>query len=68
MRLGRRLDHHHPAAAAAWTLLAGYAALAVILVGVGALLVDVVLDHGVGRWDDSVSQWLVERRTPWSST
>ena len=65
MRIGRRLDHHHPATAAAWTLLAGYVALAGILVGLGALLVDVVLDHGVGRWDDSVSQWLVERRTPW---
>jgi undecaprenyl-diphosphatase len=59
------LDHHRPAAAAAWTLLAGYVALAVALVGLGALLVDVALDRGVGRWDDSVSQWLVDRRTAW---
>jgi hypothetical protein len=37
--------------------------LAVILVGLGALLVDVVLDRGLGSWDDSVSQWLADHRT-----
>jgi membrane-associated phospholipid phosphatase len=65
LRIGRRLEDHRPAGAAAWTLLGGYVALAVILVGLGALLVDVVLARGVGSWDDSVSQWLVDHRTAW---
>ena len=40
-------------------------ALTVVLVGLGALLVDVVLDHGLGRWDDSMSSWFVDHRTAW---
>jgi undecaprenyl-diphosphatase len=65
VRIGRRLEHHRPASAAALTLLAAYVALAVVLAGFGALLVDVLLDRGVGSWDDSVSQWLVQHRTAW---
>jgi undecaprenyl-diphosphatase len=51
--------------AAATTLVAGYVVLAVILVGAGALLVDVALDTGVGRWDDSVNRWLADHRVAW---
>jgi undecaprenyl-diphosphatase len=65
VRVGRRLEHHRPASAAALTLFAGYLALAVMLVGLGAVVVDLVLDHGLGSWDDSVSRWLVEHRTAW---
>jgi membrane-associated phospholipid phosphatase len=65
VRIGRRLEHHRPASAAAYTLLGGYIALAVIFVGLGALLVDVALDRGLGSRDDSVSRWLVDHRTAW---
>jgi membrane-associated phospholipid phosphatase len=64
-RLGRDLEQRHPLTAAALTLVAGYVALAAILVAAGALLVDVLQDTGVGRWDDSVNRWLVDHRVAW---
>ncbi len=48
------------------TVLAGYAALAVILLGIGYLLTH-TLDSSVGRWDEHVNEWFARHRsTTWN--
>jgi undecaprenyl-diphosphatase len=42
----------------------GYVLMTLLLVGLGLVLVNVLLDGAVGRWDDSVNRWFVQQRTP----
>jgi undecaprenyl-diphosphatase len=42
---------------------AGYAALVVVLLGIGYLLTH-TLNDSVGRWDEHVNEWFARRRTP----
>jgi membrane-associated phospholipid phosphatase len=44
------------------TIIAGYATLAVILLGVGYLLTH-TLDNSVGRWDEHVNVWFARHRS-----
>jgi undecaprenyl-diphosphatase len=66
-RVGTRLGRYHPAVAAGIVALAGYAALAALVVGFGHLFVDVVLPGAVNRWDHSVVRALVEGRPEWDT-
>jgi membrane-associated phospholipid phosphatase len=59
-------DAAHSLRPAVVTIVAGYAALAVILLGVGYLLTH-TLDSSVGRWDEHVNEWFVRHRSaPWN--
>jgi membrane-associated phospholipid phosphatase len=53
-----------PFVAGSTVAVAGYVAMTLLLVGLGLLLVHVLLDGPVGRWDDSVNRWFVQQRTP----
>ena len=41
--------------------VAGYVIMTLLLVTLGLLLVNVLLDGAVGRWDDSVNRWFVQQ-------
>ena len=53
-----------PFIAGATVGVAGYVIMTLLLVTLGLLLVNVLLDGAVGRWDDSVNRWFVQQRTP----
>ncbi len=53
----------HPLRAAVVVAFAGFAVLAVVMIGLGLLLTNVLLPAGVGSWDDHVNAWFVHRRT-----
>jgi undecaprenyl-diphosphatase len=53
-----------PFGAGATVGVAGYIVMTLLLVGLGLVLVNVLLDGVVGRWDDSVNRWFVQQRTP----
>ena len=53
-----------PFVAGATVGVAGYVVMTLLLVGLGLVLVNVLLDGAVGRWDDSVNRWFVQQRTP----
>jgi undecaprenyl-diphosphatase len=61
----RTSDHFgvHPVVAIAALWVAAYVVVAAIMVCLGVLLVDVLLDAGVGSWDDHISRWLADNRT-----
>ncbi len=54
----------HPALAAGAALAGSYAVLAAVMMLVGLVLTKVLVDHGVGSFDERITVWLVERRTP----
>jgi undecaprenyl-diphosphatase len=56
--------HLHPAAVAAEVAVAGYVALAVFAIALGALLTHVLVHGWIGRFDRDVVHSLVEHRTP----
>jgi membrane-associated phospholipid phosphatase len=62
-RLGRRRSDHSPTTAFAIVAVAGLVVLAAVIVGIGLLLVHVLLNGGLGRWDASVNEWFVAQRT-----
>ena len=53
-----------PFVAGATVGVAGYVVMTLLLVALGLVLVNVLLDGPVGRWDDSVNRWFVQQRTP----
>src|SRR5512132_621982 len=63
-RLARRLRNHRPITAGAAVTVAGYLVLTALLVGIGFLLTELLLDGPIGRWDDSINVWFVRHRTP----
>jgi membrane-associated phospholipid phosphatase len=54
---------HGSAARAAIVAVAGFLVLTAVIVGLGLLLIHVLLEGAVGRWDASVTTWFVEHRT-----
>jgi undecaprenyl-diphosphatase len=62
--LGDRYAGHSPGAVTAAVAVVGILLLGAIVIGLGFLLTDVLLQGAVGRWDESVSRWFVTRRTP----
>ena len=60
--IGTRLRRPLVAGLAVWVVAS--AALVAVVVGLGMLLVHVLVPHGAGRLDDSVSRWFVLQRTP----
>jgi undecaprenyl-diphosphatase len=52
----------HPYRSALWVVLAGYAILALVLLGIGLLLTH-ALDGTVGRWDEHVNDFFARHRT-----
>lgn len=62
-RLGGRWRDHAPATAASIVAITGLVMLTAVIVSFGLLLVNVLLDGSVGRWDSSVIAWFVARRT-----
>jgi membrane-associated phospholipid phosphatase len=63
-RLARRFRNHRPITAGAVVTVTGYLVLTALLVGIGFLLTQVLLDGPTGRWDDSINVWFVRHRTP----
>ena len=53
-----------PFIAGSTVAVAGYVVMTLLLVGLGLVLVNVLLDGPVGKWDDSVDRWFVHQRTP----
>ena len=62
-RIAYQQRSHHPATVAAMIAVAGYVLLGILLVGVGLLLTHVLLNGGLGRWDERSVAWFVARRT-----
>lgn len=63
-RLARHLRTHRPFTAGAVVTVIGYLVLTALLVGIGFLLTELLLDGPIGRWDDSINVWFVRHRTP----
>jgi membrane-associated phospholipid phosphatase len=57
-----RLPTRPAVAAAARTVVAGYAAVVAVTVALGLVLTKLLLDGPVGRADDSMTRWLAEHR------
>jgi membrane-associated phospholipid phosphatase len=57
-----------PVVAAVAVAIAGFALMAAIMIGLGLLLTNVLVPHGVGAWDNAVNDWFVRRRTPTLNT
>lgn len=66
--LGGRFAGHSPALLTSAIALLGLVVLGAIVIGLGLLLTDVLLQGAVGRWDASVSRWFVAHRTPTLNT
>ncbi len=62
-RLGERWRNHSPITATSVVTITGLIVMAVVMVGLGLLLVHVLLNGGLGRWDVSVNEWFVTQRT-----
>lgn len=64
-RVGRRWSHRSPILVFILATLAGYVALAALMIGLGFVLVDAVLPFGgIGHADESVNEWLASHRSP----
>ena len=64
-RISSRLGNRHPVTAFLLVILAGYAALAAVTIGLGFLLTKVLLSiDWVQRADQRAVAWIVDRRTP----
>lgn len=62
-RIGTRFHDRHPALIAWMVTILGYVILALVMAGIGQLLVHVLIHGPVGRWDTRVDRWFVARRT-----
>ena len=56
-----RLVRMHPAAAVAWVVFLGYAAICLVFIACGTLITHTL--GGVTRWDDHVLRWFADNRT-----
>ncbi len=63
-RCSSRLSGRHPLVGALAVAAAGYVVMLAVLVGLGLLVTRVLVDTAVGRWDESVIDWLARHRTP----
>jgi membrane-associated phospholipid phosphatase len=62
-RIGARMRGHRSIVAGLLVWVGAYLVLAAVMVGLGLLLTQVLLAHGVGSLDESVSRWFVAQRT-----
>jgi membrane-associated phospholipid phosphatase len=62
-RLDDRWRDHSPITATSVVAITGLIIMAVVMVGLGLLLVHVLAPGGLGRWDATVNEWFVTRRT-----
>jgi undecaprenyl-diphosphatase len=62
-RLGDRWRDHSPITATSVVALTGLVVMAVLIVGLGLLLMHVLTPGAVSRWDASVNEWFVTQRT-----
>jgi undecaprenyl-diphosphatase len=62
-RIAWREKEHRPATVAIMVAIVGYVVMSLLIVGLGLLLTHVLLPQGLGRWDESVSDWFVTQRT-----
>ena len=62
-RLGDRWRDRSPITATSVVAVTGLIVMALVMVGLGLLLVHVLLNGGLGRWDTSVNEWFVTQRT-----
>lgn len=65
--IGERL-RGRPVLAAVMVAIAGLMVTAAIMIGLGLVLMQVLVPHGVGAWDNGVNDWFVGRRTPMLNT
>jgi membrane-associated phospholipid phosphatase len=63
-RLARRSRTHRPFVAGAAVATCGYLVMTAVLVSLGLILTQLLLDGAVGRWDSSLDRWFYEARTP----
>ena len=63
-RIVARLRGRYPFLTALMVAVLGYLILALVMAGIGLVLVHVLVHGPVGRWDASVNRWCVSRRTP----
>lgn len=62
-RMAWRARHRHPVTVAALIAIAGFLIMGALIVGLGLLLTHVLLDGGLGRWDEGVNDWFVTHRS-----
>jgi undecaprenyl-diphosphatase len=63
-RVARPLRAWPPPAVAALVAFLGYLVLAALLIAIGLFLMNVLIPGPVGAWDNGVSRWFLEHRTP----
>jgi undecaprenyl-diphosphatase len=64
-RVARRIGATHPVRVFLVTVVAGYALLVALTVTAGLLLTELLVPlHGFERWDNDISRWLAEHRSP----
>jgi membrane-associated phospholipid phosphatase len=61
-RIGTRFTGH-PLRATIVVALGGFVVMALLMIGLGLLLTQVLVPHGVGSWDNHVNAWFVKQRT-----
>src|SRR5262249_43669430 len=64
-RVADRVGDRPPAATAGGVFVAGYVVVSALLAAAGLLRTHVLLDAGVGSWDEHISRWLADNRTAW---
>ena len=67
-RLARRSRTHRPLIAGAAVVTCGYLVMTAVLVALGLILTNLLLDGAVGRWDASADRWFFRARTPTLNT
>jgi undecaprenyl-diphosphatase len=58
-----RMRAHHPVTVAVVVALVDFVVLGAVIVGLGLLVTHVLVNGGVGRWDEGVNDWFVTQRT-----
>src|SRR6266487_1239531 len=62
-RLGGHLRTHRPVVAGGAVVIAGYAVMAAVAIGLGLVITKWLAAGPVGTWEDSVNRWFVVQRT-----
>jgi membrane-associated phospholipid phosphatase len=60
---GATRPDHHPLVNSGAVLVGSYVVVSLVMLALGELLVHVLLDGPVGRWDGRVTSWLADHRT-----
>jgi membrane-associated phospholipid phosphatase len=60
---GATRPDHHPLVRSGAVLVGSYVVLSLVMLALGELVVHVLLDGPVGRWDEHATSWLADHRT-----